>query len=66
MADHDVRLSTNNLRINGIDLHFDVKVDGAVLGTLSVSEGSLDWRPKGQHRAIPIPWTTFANWAQGN
>ncbi|MGV9834302.1 hypothetical protein ACWDUL_08915 [Nocardia niigatensis] len=65
MANHEVRLSTTNLLVKGIDLRFDVKIDGAVLGALTISEGSLDWRPKGQQKAIPIQWAEFARWAQG-
>jgi hypothetical protein len=66
MADHEVRLSTQNLLVAGIDIRFDVKVDGAVLGTLSVSEGALHWRPKGRQKSFgeEIPWREFAKWAE--
>ncbi|SUE28949.1 Uncharacterised protein [Nocardia farcinica] len=68
MADHDVRLSIKGLEVKGIDLSFDVKIDGKVLGTLQVSEGSLDWRPKHARRNNPIQisWTEFARWAEGD
>ncbi|MGW5365987.1 hypothetical protein [Actinopolymorpha pittospori] len=66
MADHEVRLSTKHLLIAGIDLEFDVKVDGRTLGTMSVSEGGLHWRPKGKAKAYgaEIPWRVFAEWAE--
>ena len=66
MADHEVRLSTRNLLVAGIDLTFDVKRDGSVLGTLEVSEGGLYWRPraKTRGRGIPIAWSEFAEWAE--
>ncbi|BCN43443.1 hypothetical protein GCM10027068_46090 [Prescottella soli] len=64
MADHEVRLSTKNLLIAGIDMDFDVKVDGEVLGTLSVSEGGLDWRPKHYRKknGWRATWTDFNEW----
>ncbi|MGI5220387.1 hypothetical protein [Nocardia sp. CA-290969] len=67
MADHEVRLSTNGLLIDRIDLDFDVKIDGKVLGTLKVSEGGLEWRPKhgrrrGKHGTLS--WKRFADWAE--
>ncbi|PPJ01214.1 hypothetical protein C5E51_34425 [Nocardia nova] len=69
MADHEVRLSTNGLLIDRIDLDFDVKIDGKVLGTLKVSEGGLEWRPKhGRRRGkhITRSWKQFADWAEGD
>jgi hypothetical protein len=66
VADHEVRLSTKNLLVGGIDLDFDVKVDDKILGTLSVSEGGLSWRPRHSRagRKIPISWKEFAKWAE--
>lgn len=70
-GDHDVRLSTQNLLVRGIDLDFEVKRGGHRLGTLSVSEGGLKWRPLGQRRkkgqakgGVPISWKEFADWAE--
>lgn len=69
--DHTVRLSTRNLLLAGIDLDFEVKKGGRRLGTLSVSEGGLLWRPAGSHRrkgrakaGIKISWAQFARWAE--
>ncbi len=64
MPDHEVRLSTKNLLISGIDMDFDVNVDGQVLGTLSVSEGGLDWRPKHHQKrnGWTVSWTDFDAW----
>lgn len=70
MADHEVRLSAKNIEVRGLDINFDVKVDGRVLGTLSVSEGGMAWRPKNHRRnsksKIPIDWEEFADWAQSS
>lgn len=67
MADHDVRFSASRVRVAGIDFEFDVAIDGKTLGTLYVSEGNLQWRPRhGQKRSasIPISWKEFAEWAE--
>ncbi|PZU01043.1 MAG: hypothetical protein DI630_13055 [Gordonia sp. (in: high G+C Gram-positive bacteria)] len=67
MDDHDVRFSANGVRVAGIDLEFDVKIDGKTLGTLYVSERDMQWRPKHGHNkssSIPIPWKEFAEWAE--
>jgi hypothetical protein len=59
-------MATKNLHIRGIDLEFQVKVDGAMLGTLSVSEGGLHWRPRHgtKRHGIEISWPEFAEWAE--
>ena len=66
MADHEVRFSANNVRVAGIDFEFDVKIDGKIRGTLYVSEGNLQWRPKNARKfgSIPIAWKAFAEWAE--
>jgi hypothetical protein len=66
VGDHDVRLTTEKMRVSGIDLEFDVKIDGLMLGTLAVSEGGLLWRPSNYQKrnGIPIAWSEFAEWAE--
>lgn len=67
MPDHEVRFSAKNIHVRQLDFDFDVKVDGEVLGTLSVSEGGLAWRPKHGSKSskgkINIPWTDFSYYA---
>lgn len=65
MPDHEVRLSTSNLVVKGINLEFQIKIDGLILGALAVSEGGLEWTPKRGRSRIPIGWREFANWAEG-
>lgn len=63
MAKHEVRLSAQNIEIKGVDIDFEVKSAGSVLGTLSISAGRLEWRPKHGKKKIPINWEEFAAWA---
>jgi hypothetical protein len=69
--EHRVRLSTKNQPVTGIDFDFEVTKGGRRLGTLSVSQGGLLWRPararrrQGRARAgITISWSEFVTWAQ--
>ncbi|OZE97441.1 hypothetical protein [Rhodococcoides fascians] len=64
MPDHDVRLSTRNLEVKGINLEFEVKIDRSKLGTLAISEGSLEWTPRSGRTPISITWLQFAKWAE--
>jgi hypothetical protein len=69
--DHTVRLTTKNQPVTGIDFDFEVTKGGRRLGTLSVSQGGLLWRPararrrQGRAKAgIKISWAEFVTWAQ--
>jgi hypothetical protein len=63
MAQHDVGLKIpQTLWIEGIDIRIPVWSDGARLGEIHISKGSLDWIPAGKtkrngHRAS---WERFA------
>jgi hypothetical protein len=54
--------------VTRVDLEFTVKIDGAMLGTLSVSEGGLHWRPANysKRNGIPVSWAEFAAFAEGH
>jgi len=66
VVDREVRLSTRNLIVAGIDIQFDVTLEGSALGRFSVSEGGLHWRPKGKSKTFgeAIAWREFAKWAE--
>ena len=66
MAEHDVRMNTKNFPLGRVDLDFEVRADGAMLGTLSVSSGGLSWRPASHQKkhGTEIPWAVFADWAE--
>ncbi len=44
---HDVEFNVPPRSLGRADVTFNVKKNGAVLGTLTVSNGSLVWFPKG-------------------
>jgi hypothetical protein len=47
MADHRIRLTLPSLELDGRDVTFEVFIDGKKEGELRVSEGGLDWWPRG-------------------
>lgn len=51
MAKHDVQFE--------VDATFLVKRDGAVHGTLTVSNGSVVWFPKGTSYGCKVGWKKF-------
>ena len=65
---HDVRLSTQNLPLTRTDLDFEVKQDGKVLGTLSVSSGGLNWTPRNYQKknGWKVDWVAFDTWARSS
>jgi hypothetical protein len=59
MAKHDVSFDIPERRLGRADIEFTVKTDGSVLGTLTVSNGSLVWFPKGTTYGCKMGWSKF-------
>lgn len=46
MADHDVTLEIPRvIEVGNVDIKIRVKRNGSRFGTLTISKGSIDWRP---------------------
>jgi len=59
MAKHEVTVDMPPRPLQRQDVTFQVKQDGAVLGTLKISNGSLVWFPKGTTYGRKIGWKRF-------
>ena len=59
MARHDVSFNIPQRALGKADVEFQVKRDGAILGTLTVSNGSIVWFPKGTTYGIKKSWAQF-------
>ncbi len=59
MAKHDVSFNIPQRALGKADVEFQVKRDGAVLGTLAVSNGSIVWFPKGTSYGYKMGWAKF-------
>jgi len=64
MASHSITLKIDKgIDVINTDISFKVKQDGKLLGTLTLSKGSIDWRPRKKHSGgdaeIRKSWTAF-------
>jgi hypothetical protein len=59
MAKHEVAFDVPKRPLGRADIEFTVKADGNVLGTLTVSNGSLVWFPKGTTYGCKMGWSKF-------
>jgi hypothetical protein len=59
-----IRMKTEGgVEVSNSDVRFEVKNGGKLLGTLTLSRGTIDWRPtrahRGKKREAQIPWAEF-------
>jgi hypothetical protein len=66
MSQHKVTLNIPQnivptaIEVHHADVQFDVRQDKGRFGTLTVSKGGIDWRPKWHHdRACSLTWKQF-------
>jgi hypothetical protein len=59
MARHSVRITMPDRKIQKKDVEFIVTRNRAKLGTLSVSQGTIDWTPAGGQKPYKMGWKTF-------
>jgi len=66
MAKHDVSFNLPQRSLGRADIEFLVKRNGALLGTLAVSNGSVVWFPKGTSYGLKLGWDKFDQMMQEN
>ncbi|MGH9946454.1 MAG: hypothetical protein ACRD6X_04570 [Pyrinomonadaceae bacterium] len=66
MPKHDVSFSIPERELGRADVEFVVKEDGATLGTLAISNGSLVWFPKKTTCGCKMLWSRFDEVMQAN
>ena len=60
MAEHRITVHPSMpLEVNAADLVIEVTSDGAKLGELRVSRGTVDWAPRNYKLGIPLSWEDF-------
>lgn len=64
MATHEIKLKiTKGIEVLNADVKIVVKRNGATFGTLTLSRGTIDWRPKKKHvggkNEIQLGWNEF-------
>ena len=59
MAKHTVTVEVPKRQVSRADVKFQVKADGRVLGTLTVSKGAVVWFPIGTKYGYKMGWAKF-------
>ncbi len=59
MPEHEIYMTMPTKNVLNKDTDFDVYSDGAILGTLRISRGTIEWRPKGHTYGFHIDWEKF-------
>lgn len=59
MATHDVRFEIPKRALGVADVKFQVRRDGKMLGTLTVSNGSAVWFPANSRYGHKMNWKKF-------
>ena len=66
MAKHDVSFDIPERRLGKTDVNFFIRIDGEVLGKLSISNGSIVWFPKLARQGRKMSWRRFDEMMQEN
>jgi hypothetical protein len=61
---HKIRLTMPSIEIQNSNIEIEVRQDNEKLGTVTLSKGSTDWRPKnakaGKQGGTQLSWQRFA------
>ena len=61
MATHAVSLQVDHaIPIGHVDITLPVKKGAKLLGTLTISQGGIDWKKAYAHKSVKLNWTQFA------
>lgn len=60
MAVHRIEINQPPKQVLHSDISFTVYSDGAALGELKISKGTIDWRPAGHKKSVKWSWEKFA------
>jgi hypothetical protein len=63
MADTTINMRIEHpIPVGNVDVEYEVRRGPDLLGTLSISKGGLDWRPKGARKPRKATWEQFQAW----
>lgn len=66
MAEHRITVHPSKpLEVSAADLVIEITSDGAKLGELRVSRGSVDWVPRNHSYATSLTWEKFDSVMRG-
>jgi hypothetical protein len=65
MATHDVTMNLSHpITVMNVDVEFEVRADGELMGKVQISRGGIDWMPFKSHPR-EATWEQFAAWMEG-
>ena len=59
MATHDIKMTIPAKTVYNKDAEVDVQSNGDMLGTLRISKGTIEWRPKNYTYGFHMNWEKF-------
>ena len=60
MAEHDIEITLPTKPLVNVDATIVIRSEGAKLGELRISRGSVDWRARNKRTTKAITWERFA------
>ena len=65
MPTHDVSMNLSHpITVMNVDVEFEVRSDGELMGKVQISRGGIDWMPFKSHPRA-ASWEQFASWMEG-
>jgi len=65
MPTHDVTMNLSHpITVRNVDVEFEVRADGELMGKVQISRGGIDWMPFKSHPRAAT-WEQFAAWMEG-
>jgi hypothetical protein len=65
MPAHDVTMNLSHpITVKNVDVEFEVRSDGELMGKVQISKGGIDWTPFKSHPRT-ASWEQFAAWMEG-
>ena len=65
MPAHDVTMNLSHpITVMNVDVEFEVRSDGDLMGKVQISRGGIDWTPFKSHPRTAT-WEQFAAWMEG-
>ena len=59
MAQHKVTFDAPALTLGNADIELHVRGNGALVGTLKISRGNVDWLPRDKQKWFRMGWREF-------
>lgn len=50
------------INVGNVDVEFEVRQDGQLLGRVQISQGGIDFRPANKRQSRKATWQEFAAW----